>query len=89
MAPGHRLAIEVLGQGSSRRLPQTDPMKLENRSLNHENPAKRVSPTPNIGIAAVTPSYFLHDILFSDELKKFRADHPIVEPPQEPQQPGK
>jgi hypothetical protein len=38
----------VLGQGSSRRLPQTDPMKLENRSLNHENPAKRVSPNPFI-----------------------------------------
>jgi hypothetical protein len=36
--------------------------------------------TPNIGIAAVTPSYFLHDILFSDELKKIRADHPTTEP---------
>jgi hypothetical protein len=33
---------------------------------------------PNIGIAAVTPSYFLHDILFSNELKKFRAEHPLV-----------
>jgi hypothetical protein len=32
---------------------------------------------PNIGIAAVTPSYLLHDILFSDDLKKFRADHPL------------
>jgi hypothetical protein len=32
--------------------------------------------TQNVGIAAVTPSYLLHDILFSDELKKFRADHP-------------
>lgn len=31
----------------------------------------------NNGIAAVTPSYLLHDILFSDALKKFRADHPI------------
>jgi hypothetical protein len=37
---------------------------------------------PNIGIAAVTPSYLLHDILFSNELKKFRADHPIVPPPE-------
>lgn len=36
---------------------------------------------PNIGIAAVTPSYLLHDILFSDELKKFRAEHPIAPPP--------
>ena len=36
---------------------------------------------PSIGIAAVTPSYFLHDILFSDELKKHRADHPIAYPP--------
>jgi hypothetical protein len=35
---------------------------------------------PNIGIAAVTPSYFLHEILFSDELKKFRAEHPITPP---------
>jgi hypothetical protein len=34
---------------------------------------------PNIGIAAVTPSYFLHDILFSDELKKLRADKPSPE----------
>jgi hypothetical protein len=40
-------------------------------------------PLQNIGIAAVTPSYFLHDILFSDELKKFRADHPVAEPPPE------
>jgi hypothetical protein len=38
--------------------------------------------TPNIGIAAVTPSYFLHDILFSDALKKWRAEHPIVELPE-------
>jgi hypothetical protein len=29
--------------------------------------------TPNIGIAAVTPSYFLHDILFWAELKKHSA----------------
>jgi hypothetical protein len=36
--------------------------------------------TPNIGIAEVTPSYFLHDILFSAELKKLRADNPVVEP---------
>jgi hypothetical protein len=36
---------------------------------------------PNIGIAAVTPSYFLHEILFSDYLKKFRAEHPVVSPP--------
>lgn len=37
--------------------------------------------TQNIGIAAVTPSYLLHDILFSDELQKFRADHPITSNP--------
>jgi hypothetical protein len=36
--------------------------------------------TANIGIAAVTPSYFLHDILFSDELKKLRADNPMPQP---------
>jgi hypothetical protein len=34
----------------------------------------------NNGIAAVTPSFLLNDILFSDELKKFRADHPIIAP---------
>jgi hypothetical protein len=36
---------------------------------------------PSIGIAAVTPSYFLHEILFSEELRKLRSDHPIVIPP--------
>jgi hypothetical protein len=35
----------------------------------------------NIGIAAVTPAYLLRDILLSEELKKFRADHPIEVPP--------
>jgi hypothetical protein len=35
----------------------------------------------NNGIAAVTPSFLLHDILFSDELKKFRMEHPIPPPP--------
>jgi hypothetical protein len=43
-------------------------------------------PVPNIGIAGVTPSYFLHDILFSDVVKKLRADHP---PPGKTDQPGK
>ena len=37
---------------------------------------------PNIGIAAVTPSYFLHDILFSEELKKLRSEHPILAEPE-------
>jgi hypothetical protein len=32
---------------------------------------------PNVGIAAITPSYFLYEILFSADLKKFRASHPI------------
>jgi hypothetical protein len=45
--------------------------------------------TSNIGIAAVTPSYFLHDILFSDDLKKLRADHPMAEPPQKADHTGK
>jgi hypothetical protein len=45
--------------------------------------------TPNIGIAAVTPSYFLHDILFLDTLKKFCADHAVAEPPGKSEQPGK
>ena len=49
-----------------------------------QNPTASTPVTlPSIGIAAVTPSYFLHDILFSDELKKLRADNPIVEPPPE------
>ena len=38
---------------------------------------------PNVGIAAVTPSYFVHEVLFSDELKKFRADHPVQVPASE------
>jgi hypothetical protein len=29
----------------------------------------------NLGIAAVTPSYLLQEILFSDEMKKARADY--------------
>jgi hypothetical protein len=37
--------------------------------------------TQNIGIAAITPSFLLHDILFSTELKKFRTEHPITNPP--------
>jgi hypothetical protein len=36
----------------------------------------------NIGIAAVTPAYLLRDILYSEKLKKFRADNPIK--PEEP-----
>jgi hypothetical protein len=31
----------------------------------------------NIGIAAVTPGYLLRDILYSETLKKMRADNPI------------
>jgi hypothetical protein len=41
----------------------------------------------NIGIAAVTPAYFLHDILFSETLKKFRKDNPIKAPEAEPKKP--
>ncbi|MCV0430473.1 hypothetical protein [Nitrosopumilus sp.] len=33
----------------------------------------------NIGIAAVTPAYKLHDILFSDELNKIRKDNDDLE----------
>jgi hypothetical protein len=36
----------------------------------------------NIGIAAVTPAYLLRDILYSDELRKLRSDHPIT--PEQP-----
>jgi hypothetical protein len=38
----------------------------------------------NIGIAAVTPAYLLRDILFSEQLKKMRADHPIKAPDSKP-----
>jgi hypothetical protein len=38
----------------------------------------------NIGIAAVTPAYLLHEILFSDALKKLRAENPIPNPPGPP-----
>jgi hypothetical protein len=34
----------------------------------------------NFGITAVTPSYFLDEILFSDELRRLRADHPSARP---------
>lgn len=36
----------------------------------------------NVGIAAVTPAYLLRDILYSDELKKFRTDHQVT--PEQP-----
>jgi hypothetical protein len=40
----------------------------------------------NIGIAAVTPAYLLREILYSDRLKKMRADNPIkVEPAKKPE----
>lgn len=32
----------------------------------------------NVGIAAVTPAYLVREILFSDELRRFRAEHPIT-----------
>lgn len=55
-----------------------------------ENPTAGIPvTTPNIGIAAVTPSYFLHDILFSDELKKLRAENPPAEAPQNSDAPPK
>jgi hypothetical protein len=47
-----------------------------------QNPtASALIALPNVGIAAVTPSYFLHDILFSEELKKYRADNPVTDTP--------
>ena len=56
----------------------------ENRAIGFVLPAA-VPPVPvssqNIGIAAVTPAHLLRDILFSDALKKHRADHPIGPPP--------
>ncbi len=52
----------------------------ENRAISFVQPSA-AAPIPissqNIGIAAVTPAYLLHDILFSDELNKFRSEHPI------------
>jgi hypothetical protein len=43
------------------------------------NPIREVETNPqalsiaNVGIAAVTPSYFLHDILYSEKLRRLRA----------------
>jgi hypothetical protein len=34
----------------------------------------------NVGIAAVTPAHLLHEILYSEELKKLRTDNPIKQP---------
>ena len=33
----------------------------------------------NVGIAAVVPAYHLYEILFSEELKKARADHMLIQ----------
>jgi hypothetical protein len=53
----------------------------ESRLIGFVQPAA-VPPIPvssqNIGIAAVTPAHLLHEILFSDGLKKFRNEHPIT-----------
>jgi hypothetical protein len=38
----------------------------------------------NIGIAAVTPAYLLREILYSDRLKKMRADNPVKVPEDQP-----
>jgi|ERR1700683_1698708 len=35
---------------------------------------------PSVGIAAVTPSSFLHEILFSEVLRNLRAAHPLPPP---------
>ncbi|MBL1256675.1 serine protease [Methylocystis sp. Sn-Cys] len=46
-----------------------------------QSPTAVIPYTPeNIGVAAVTPSYFLHQVLFSEELTKFREDNPIAFP---------
>lgn len=54
-----------------------------NPSLGYIQGPTNLSPVtiPNIGIAAVAPAFLLHDILFSDELKKFRAEYPILTTP--------
>ena len=44
MAPPHRLAIELSGQDTWRRLPPTDPLIAKRRSSNHRITAKRFSP---------------------------------------------
>jgi hypothetical protein len=56
----------------------------ENRAIGFIQPTVAM-PIPissqNIGIAAVTPSYLLHEILFSEALIHLRADNPITAPP--------
>jgi len=58
----------------------------ENRAIRFVQPSAAM-PIPissqNIGIAAVTPSYLLHEILFSPALMKARADNPILMPAHE------
>jgi hypothetical protein len=57
----------------------------ENRAIGLVQPNAAPAAIPvssqNIGIAAVTPAYLLKEVLFSQELKKFRADHPIEAQP--------
>ena len=48
MAPPHRLAIELSGQDTWRRLPPTDPLIAKRRSSNHRITAKRFSPSGDI-----------------------------------------
>jgi len=56
----------------------------ENRAIGFVQPAA-VPPIPvssqNIGIAAVTPAHLLHEILFSDGLKRLRSENPITPAP--------
>jgi len=57
----------------------------ETRAIGFVQPAA-VPPIPvstqNVGIAAVTPAYLLSEILFSDALRNFRKEHPVLEPSQ-------
>jgi hypothetical protein len=51
VAPPHRLAVELSGQGKRRTAIAREPTKLKNRGLGHVAPASRVSQT---GVIATT-----------------------------------
>ena len=45
MAPAHRLAVELSGEGAADHCHQIAPLGSQERSLIHVIPAERVSPT--------------------------------------------
>jgi hypothetical protein len=70
----------LFGAGRSRRggtILGTPVIKLAGIMRGMVNEAESKCGTPQNPIAAVTPSYLLDEILFSEELRKLRDNHPI------------